>query len=73
MRYRNIVTGAEFESQCEISAPDWITVGEDTPLIPNEPKEEPKAPLEAHLQVEEKTTVTKKPAPSKKPKKGARR
>lgn len=78
MRYRNIVTGAEFESQCEITAPDWITVGADTPLIRKEPKEEPSAKEPSAPQVappitEEKKTVTKKPAPKNKARKGARK
>lgn len=49
MLYRNVVTGAEFESKSIISAPDWITVGAEVP------------PTEK----EEKKVETKKPAPKK--------
>lgn len=41
MLYRNIVTGAEFESSSIVSAPDWITVGAEAP--PSKNKEEEKA------------------------------
>ncbi len=70
MRYRNIVTGAEFESNSVISAPDWVTVGADNnpPHKNDQPKEEPPAPPKA---TKEKT-VTQKSAP-KKAKKGARK
>lgn len=40
MLYRNIVTGAEFESSSIVSAPDWITVGAEAP--PSQNKEEEK-------------------------------
>ena len=50
MLYRNVVTGAEFESTSIISAPDWITVGAEVP--PTEKKEE-------------KKVEAKKPAPKK--------
>lgn len=32
MRYKNVVTGAEFESNCEISAPNLIKVGAESLL-----------------------------------------
>ena len=37
MRYRNTITGAEFEAKSLISAPNWIRVDADND------KEEPKA------------------------------
>ena len=55
MRYRNINTGAEFESPCKISAPNWITVEADA--IGEEPQVAPPSP---------KKTATKKSAASKK-------
>lgn len=33
-KYRNKVTGAEFESNCEISAPNWEVVGADSTILP---------------------------------------
>ena len=50
MLYRNVVTGAEFESKSIISAPDWITVGAEVP------------PFE---KTKEEKTETKKAAPKK--------
>lgn len=50
MLYRNVVTGAEFESTSIISAPDWMTVGAEVPPTPKK---------------EEKKVETKKPAPKK--------
>lgn len=50
MLYRNVVTGAEFESKSIISAPDWITVGAEVPSVEK---------------AEEKKTETKKAAPKK--------
>ena len=55
MRYRNIKTGAEFETQSKISAPNWIQVEAD------QKGEEPTvAPPSL------KKTETKKSAPGKK-------
>lgn len=69
MRYRNIITGAEFESKSKISAPDWITVEE-------EPKKgDMPAGTGTHIAEEEPTedssllskkTATRKPAAKKK-------
>ena len=62
MLYRNVVTGAEFESKSIISAPDWITVGAETPQkAPVEVKE----PAPAEPPKEEKKEETKKAAPKK--------
>lgn len=69
MRYRNIKTGAEFESKSQISAPDWIIVGAETPKkaaedpvkaepVKDEPVKEDPKPV--------KKTVARKPAPKKK-------
>lgn len=81
MHYRNKITGAEFESQCEITAPNWECVDEVKKVIPeNQPsvndtntfsqKDEP-AKVQAHLSRKEPVTKTK--TPKKSPKKGARR
>lgn len=62
MRYRNIKTGAEFESPCEISAPDWVTVGDgiSSRLQAEDPgaKPDPQEP--------ERKSATRKPAAKKK-------
>lgn len=39
-KYRNKVTGAEFESNCEISAPNWEKVGAEAPVLPEDPEPE---------------------------------
>ena len=59
MRYRNIKTGAEFESLSKISAPDWITVGAESPV---------KAAADPVIEDPEpaKRKATKRPAPKKK-------
>lgn len=66
--YRNTTTGAEFESNCEISAPNLIKVGADAPIIePHDvdvepeqetPKPKPKAPAKA-TKTSAKKTVKK--------------
>ena len=46
--YRNTLTGAEFSSNCEITAPNLIRFGADAPKVP-EPAEvqpEPEAEIE---------------------------
>ena len=63
MRYRNIKTGAEFESPCEISAPDWITVGDDISSSKTQAEDpgtrpDPQEPV--------KKSATRKPAAKKK-------
>lgn len=63
MRYRNIKTGAEFESPCEISAPDWVTVGDDISSSINQ-AEDPEAKLDP--QEPERKSATRKPAAKKK-------
>lgn len=63
MRYRNIKTGAEFESPCEISAPDWITVSDDISSSLNQ-AEDPEAKLDP--QEPERKSATRKPAAKKK-------
>ena len=60
--YRNIVTGAEFQSNSEITAPNLIKLGADAPLTETEPIEEP---------IEEKAEAEPKPAPKKAPAKKA--
>lgn len=62
MLYRNVITGAEFESKSIISAPDWITVGAE--ISPKDPVEV-KEPAPAETSKTEKKTATKKPAPKK--------
>ena len=70
MRYRNVVTGAEFVSQCKISAPDWVAVGAEAPIkadpdpvvvdpVKEDPVKEDPAPAP-------KKTVAKKTAAKKK-------
>lgn len=39
-KYRNKVTGAEIESNCEISAPNWEKVGAEAPVLPEDPEPE---------------------------------
>lgn len=39
-KYRNKVTGAEFESNCEISAPNWEKVGAEAPVLPEDSEPE---------------------------------
>lgn len=58
MLYRNVITGAEFKSSSNISAPDWICVGAEVPL---------KDPVEAKEPAEkaEPPKEEKKPAPKK--------
>lgn len=55
MLYRNVITGAEFESKSHISAPNWIAVGAESP------KETPQVPET----VNEDPKPVKKPAPKK--------
>lgn len=64
MLYRNVITGAEFESKSIISAPNWIAVGAETPHLNPEVKE-PAQAEPPQDQKEEKKTVTKKAAPKK--------
>ena len=54
MLYRNVITGAEFESKSIISAPNWIPVGAESP------KEDPVEEVPKQEQTE-----TKKAAPKK--------
>ena len=64
MRYRNIITGAEFESRSKISAPDWITVGED--INPQDYCQAEDPSHKSDPQEPEKKTETKRPAAKKK-------
>lgn len=69
--YRNIVTGAEFQSNCEITAPNYIKLGADAPLI--EPVAEPEI-KEAEAEPKPKKAPAKsKTAPKKPVKKGAKK
>ena len=70
MRYRNVVTGAEFVSKSKISAPDWIAVGaeapikaESDPVVVDPVKEDP---VKEDPKSAPKKTATKKAAPKKK-------
>lgn len=63
MRYRNIITGAEFESPCKISAPNWITVEHD---IPSSLKQAEDPGAKPDPQKPTKKTATKNPAAGKK-------
>lgn len=63
MRYRNVVTGAEFESKSKISAPDWITVEHD---IPSSLKQAEDPGAKPDPQKPAKKTATKNPAAGKK-------
>ena len=63
MRYRNIETGAEFESPCEISAPNWITVGDDISSSYKQAEDPGESP---DPQQSAKKTVTKRSAAGKK-------
>lgn len=40
-KYRNIKTGAEFESNCEISAPNYEKLEAETPIAPDDSGFEP--------------------------------
>lgn len=68
MRYRNIITGEEFETKSICSAPKWELVGaEQTP--PKEPEvEKPK-----EMPVEKKTTKTTASKSTKKPAKRSKK
>lgn len=72
MRYRNINTGAEFESMSKISAPDWIEVGAEPP---KKAAEDPvKAePAEAEPAKEDPKPAKKTAAKSAPKKKGAKK
>lgn len=63
--YRNIKTGAEFESDCEISAPNYIKVGADAPDI--------KKDVEAKLEENTEQVQESKPKATKSAKKPTKR
>ena len=63
--YRNIKTGAEFESDCEISAPNYIKVGADAP--------DPKKELEAEVEESTEQEQESKPKATKSAKKPTRK
>lgn len=44
MRYRNIITGAEFETKSTCSAPNYVLVGAETTLKIENTQEPQKAP-----------------------------
>lgn len=66
MLYRNIKTGAEFESKSKLSAPDWMAVGAEVPSKEITPhKMTPEAEVQEMPPQEEKKTETKAPASKK--------
>lgn len=76
--YRNTLTGAEFQSNCEITAPNLIKLGADAPIISepadveSEAKTEPKAEAKPKAKAPAKPKATKTSA--KKPvKKGVKK
>lgn len=73
--YRNIKTGAEFESNCEITAPNLIRFGADAPKVPEPAEIEPEP--EAEVEKPKAKAPAKKAAiktSAKKPvKKGAKK
>lgn len=66
MRYRNIITGAEFESNCQISAPDWITVGAEPPIQAEDPVKAEPVKVETVKAEPIKAEPAKDPKPVKK-------
>ena len=62
MRYRNLITGYEFETNSICSAPDYVLVGAETPkkILPEEKKEDPKEAAEQQPKETVKKS-TKKP------------
>lgn len=79
MRYRNMVTGAEFESPCEITAPDWECVDKVKKVIPEDKSSDNDTlsytpePAKKQAPPPKEDPVTKTKAPKKSPKRGARR
>lgn len=71
MRYKyiNEKTGAEFESNCEISAPNFIKLGAETPA----PKPLPVPEAKAEVKAEPKPKTTKTKSAKSTTKKGAKK
>lgn len=72
-KYRNVKTGAEFESNCIVSAPNLIKVEAETTLPKVEPEPEVKAEPEKAAPKAKAATKTKAQKTKATAKKGAKK